>query len=302
MKGYTGRGASTRMSWQGLLEIVVWNVGHGNAASARLPNGNVLMLDCGSNPATGFSPVQATLSRWGRIDALFISHPHMDHIGDIRSIVHMRNIGYPLPRLLVAPPVPPAQILAGKHGRDLDTAMSYVDLKSKYGPLNFDPPALFGHVDVRWFFVKGPHADMNAYSMVTFLRYGAFTFLHAGDLPSNCWQKMIDEHGRQFTDLLSATNFFEVPHHGRDEGYSADALSLMPSLKLGLVSDKEEQKTSVTGKYDRHFEGWSTYNEAAKKQEVRKILTTRNDGRIRLLAGPPGDSQNIAVRCGGGRG
>ena len=289
------------MSWQGLLEIVVWNVGHGNAASARLPNGNVLMLDCGSNPATGFSPVQATLRRWGRIDALFISHPQMDHIGDIRSIVHMRNIGYPLPRL-ATPPVPAAQVFEGKHGRDLDAARQYVDLKSRCRPPTFDPAALFGHVDIRRFFVKGPHADMNAYSMVTFLRYGALTFLHAGDLPSNCWQKMIDEHGRRFTDLLYVTNFFEVPHHGRDEGYSADALSLMPSLKLGLVSDKEEQKTSVTSKYDPHFEGWFTYNEATKKQKERKVLTTRNDGWIRLLAGPPGDSQNIVVRFGGGRG
>ena len=287
---------------QGLLEIVIWNVGHGNAASARLPNGNVLMLDCGSNPDTDFSPVQATLRRWGRIDALFISHPHMDHIGDIRSIGDMRSAGYHIPRLLVAPPVPSRQILEDKQGSDLDAAQSYVDLDDWYETATFDPAELFGGVEAASFFLEGPHSNMNAYSMVTFLQYGAFTFLHAGDLPSNCWQKMIDEHGRQFTDVLTATNFFEVPHHGRDEGYSADALSLMPSLKLGLVSDKEEQKTSVTGKYDRHFEGWSTYNEAAKKQEVRKILTTRNDGRIRLLAGPPGDSQNIAVRCGGGRG
>ena len=296
MKGYTERDAPTRMSWQGLLEIIIWDVGHGNAASARLPNGNVLMLDCGSNPATGFSPVQATLRRWGRINALFISHPHMDHIGDIRSI------GYRIPRLLVAPPVPSRQILEGKQGDDLDAAQSYVDLDDWYETPTFDPAELFGDVEVASFFLEGPHTDMNAYSMVTFLQYGALTFLHAGDLPSNCWQKMIDEHGRQLTDLLSATNFFEVPHHGRDEGYSAAALSLMPSLRLGLVSDKEEQKTSVTGKYDRHFGGWPAYSEATGKREVRKILTTRNDGRIRLLAGPPCSNQNIAVWFGGGRG
>lgn len=282
------------MSLQDRLEIIIWDVGHGNAASARLPNGSVLMLDCGSNSGTGFSPVRATLSLWNRIDALFISHPHMDHIGDIRNIKHH------MPRLLVAPSVPPAQVLEGKQGRDLSTARHYVDFKSEYGPRAFDPATLFGRVDVQWFLLEGPHADMNAYSIVTFLRYGSFTFLHAGDLPSNHWQAMIDEHGRRFTSLLSATNFFEVPHHGRDEGYSADAMPLMKNLKLGFVSDKGEQKTSVTGKYDHYFRGCPAYNEAAKKWETRKILTTRNDGRIRVLVGPPSDGQEITVRFGGG--
>ena len=276
------------------MDIIIWDMGHGNAASVRLPNGNVLMLDCGSNPATDFSPVRATLSLWDRIDALLVSHPHMDHIGDIRSI------GRPLPRLLAAPPVPPDQILEDKRGDDLDAARSYIDLVAQYKPKTFDRAAMFGSVDVRWFFAKGPHADMNAYSMVTFLRYGSFTFLHAGDLHSSHWQKLIDEHGEPFTSLLSATNFFEVPHHGRSEGYSADALSLMPNLTLGLVSDKEEQDTSVTGKYDRYFGGWRAYNEAAEKWEERRVLTTRNDGRISLRVGPPGDGQSVEVRFSGG--
>lgn len=282
------------MSEQNLLEIIIWDVGHGNAATVLLPNGSVLMLDCGSNPRTGFSPVRETLRRWNRIDALFISHPHMDHIGDIRSI------GYPLPRLLVAPPVPPAQVVEGKRGGDLDAALYYVDLKSQYRPAAFDLATLFGRVGVTWFSVAGLHRDMNAYSIVTFLRYGSFTFLHAGDLPSNHWQGLIDEHGGPLADLLCATNFFEVPHHGRDEGYSADVLSLMPNLRLGLVSDKEEQGTSVTDKYDRYFGGWRAYNEAAGRWEERRVLTTRNDGRIRLRVGPPGGGQSVEVRFGGG--
>ena len=284
------------MSWQRPLEIVIWDVGHGNAASARLPNGTVLMLDCGSNPSTGFSPVQATIRRWNRLDALFISHPHMDHIGDIGSID--RSVSY----LLVAPEVPSSQILDGKQGDDLNTAQFYANFKSNCKPVTFDLATLFGSVDVQWFFVEGPHADMNAYSMVTFLRYGSFTFLHAGDLPSSRWQAMMDEHGRRFTDLLSSTNFFEVPHHGREEGYSAVAMSLMSSLKLGFVSDKDEQGTSVTGRYGRHFGGWPAYNEASETWARRKILTTRNDGRIYLRVDPPGDGQKIVVRFGGSRG
>ena len=292
------------MAWQDSMEIIVWDVGHGSAMSVRLPNGSVIMLDCGSNPKTGFSPVLATLQRWGRIDALFVSHPHMDHIGDIGNIIDMPNIGHPLPCLLVAPQVPPCQIFEGKQGDDLHTALSYVEFKNSCGPLTFDPATIFGSVNVKWFSLEGPHTDMNAYSIVTFLQYGSFTFLYAGDLPSTHWPKMVHAHGQQFMDLLAATNFFEVSHHGRSEGYSADALSIMEDPRLAFVSDKEEQETSVTGRYDHNFKGWPAYNEATGMQEHRKVLTTRNDGWISLQAWPSavGASPNVDVRFGGRHG
>ena len=283
------------MAWQGCLEIVVWDVEHGNATSVRLPNGNVIMLDCGSNPKTGFSPVLATLRLWGRIDALFVSHPHMDHIGDICSM------GYRLPQYLVSPPVPAYRVLEGKHGDDLRTSACYTAFKAKYRPIPFIPQEFFGNVSVSCFSLNGPHRDMNAYSIVTFLQYGAFTFLYAGDLPTSHWPKLAQAHGRRLVDLLAATNFFEVSHHGRSEGYSADVVSTMDDPRLAFVSDKEEQGTSVTGRYDHYFKGWPAYNEATGRQEYRKVLTTRNDGRISLRAWPPavGASQHVEARFGG---
>lgn len=279
------------MVWQDHMDILIWDIGHGSATSARLPNGNVLMLDCGSDRNTGFSPVQATLNLWGRIDALFISHPHMDHIGDIRSIGSLR------PRLLVAPYVPDRQILEGKREGDRDTALHYIYFKSGYGPLTFDPATIFGDVSVTWFWLEGLHSDMNAYSIVTFLQYGQFTFLYAGDLPSAHWSKLMDAPDGQFSGLLSATNFFEASHHGRDEGYSADAMSLMASPQLALVSDKEEQPTSVTEKYDRYLKGRFVYNATTQKREFRKVLTTRNDGHIGLRVGPPATGARLDVEA-----
>lgn len=287
-----------RVAWQGYLEIIVWDVGHGNATSVRLPNGSVLMLDCGSNPQTGFSPVRETLRRWNCIDALFISHPHMDHIGDIGNIVCRP------PNLVVAPQVPDKQVLENKQGDDLGAALSYTNFKNGCKPLTFDPVTIFGDVIVAWFFLDEPHADMNAYSIVTFLQYGSFTFLYAGDLPSRHWPDLMYVYGKRFTDLLSATNFFEASHHGRDEGYSSDAMSLMKDPLLALVSDKEEQKTSVTGKYDRYLKGWPAYNEATGESKDRKVLTTRNDGLISLRAWPTvaGADPCVEVRFGGSHG
>lgn len=281
------------MTEQSCLDIIIWNVGHGSATSVRLPNGNVIMLDCGSNPETGFSPVRATLRIWDRIDALFISHPHMDHIGDICSLSY-------LPRFLVSPPVPTPQVLEGKRGPDLATSSYYAAFRDGYRPIPSIPQEFFGGVAVRHFYLDGPHNDMNAYSIATFLQHGWLTFLYAGDLPSSHWPKLISSPDRQFASLLSATNFLEVPHHGRDEGYNADAMSIMADPKLAFVSDKEEQETSVTEKYGPHFNGWPAYNTAAEHWVDRKVLTTRNDGCIRLrssiLATPA--RQFVVVRFG----
>ena len=90
------------------LDAVVWAVGHGSAVSVRLPNGAVLVLDCGPPSDACSSPALATLRLWGWIDVLSISHPDMDHMGDILNAAAAR------PSLLVAPDVPAGQVLEGK--------------------------------------------------------------------------------------------------------------------------------------------------------------------------------------------
>lgn len=287
-----------RVSWQECLELFIWDVGHACCTSVRLPNGNVIVLDCGSDPEAGFSPVQATYRCWGRIDALFVSHPHMDHISDIR------NIDYHSLQYLVSPHVPAYQVLEGKHGADLDASAYYTDFRASCRPIPFIPQAFFGNVGVHCFALGGPHRDMNAYSIVTFLQYGALTFLYAGDLPTVYWPRLAAAYGGQFAALLSSTNFLEVSHHGREEGYSAGAMAAMRRPRMGFASDGGEQGTSVTYKYDRYLWGWPAYNETFGRWEDRKVLTTRNDGWIHTRAWSPAAdlSQHVEVRFGGRHG
>ena len=283
---------------QDCLELFIWDVGHASCTSVRLPNGNVIMLDCGSDPEAGFSPVLETIWCWGGIDALVVSHPHMDHISD------MHNIAYHPPQYLVSPPVPTRQVLEDRRGLDLYTSSYYTAFRDSCRPIPFIPQAFFGNVGVHCFALGGPHRDMNAYSIVTFLRYGSFTFLYAGDLPTGHWPKLAGAYGGQFTSLLSLTNFLEVSHHGRDEGYSAGAMAAMGRPRMGFVSDGGMQGTSVTHKYDRHLWGWPAYNETFGRWEDRKVLTTRNDGWIYMRAWLPAADlrQHVEVRFGGSHG
>ena len=275
------------------LDVVVWPVGHGNAASVRLSNGVVVMLDCG--PASGAfpSPALATLRHWGRIDALIISHPDMDHIGDIGRAAAAR------PPFLVAPPVPAAQILEGKNAPDRRRALSYLAFRGRYRPFLGRMP--FGDTRVEWFSLGGPRSSMNEYSTVTFVQRGWFTLLYAGDLPAGCWAELIRTHGIRLLWLLSRTNFLVIPHHGRRDPDSHDLMALMGGLQLGIVSDGRARPTSATSEYDPYFEGWPVYNVRIRRCRRRRILTTRSDGLVRLRAVFDAGACREVLVCFGGR-
>ena len=275
------------------LDAVIWNVGHGNATSVRLPNGAVVMLDCGPRSGEDSSPAFATLRHWGRVDALIVSHPDMDHIGDICNMAAVR------PPFLVAPHVPAPQILKDKNEADRRTALSYLRFVDGYRPFLGRLP--FGGTRVEWFSLGGQRNGMNEYSVVTFVQCGWFTLLHAGDLPAKCWAELFEAHGIRLAQLLRQTNFFVIPHHGRKDAYSHELMDFMEGLQMGIISDSGEGSTSVTSEYDRHFEGWLACNMRTGKCGRRKILTTRNDGLVTLRAAfsPDGACRAVYATFGG---
>lgn len=282
--------------WQGHMDAIVWNVGHGSAASVRLPNGAVVMLDCGPLADASSSPALATLRHWGHIDVLSISHPDMDHIGDICNAAAAR------PPFLVAPQVPASQVLEGKNEADRRTALFYLGFERGYRPFFGRMP--FGYTRVEWFSLGGYRSDMNEYSIVTFIQHGWLTLLYAGDLPARCWPELLMSHGIRLGRPLQQTNFLVIPHHGRRDAYSPELMGLMESLQLGIISDDGEQSTSATSEYGRHFAGWPVCSMRTGKCGRRRILTTRNDGHIAMRAtfSADGTYNAASIKFGGRHG
>jgi len=276
------------------LEIIIWDVNHGNSTSVRLPNGNTLMLDCAANPLTGFSPIWQTKKRWGYLGLLIISHPHIDHISDIV------NIDYLKPQMLLYPKVSHNQLREGKYGDFKDIIEKYIEFTSGYKPISLDPhnsKSWGDEVDIIYFGLNGYQEDLNNYSLVTFLTYEGFTFGYAGDLTSEGWEALIEQEGSLFTNMLKKTNFFEVSHHGRKEGYNPIIFDYMTDLKLALVSDKHYQSTSITSTYAEQCEGWQVINENTDEiMNGRKVLTTRSDGRIKIEVNLAGNNTEIGVK------
>ena len=262
------------------LNIRIWDVNHGNSMSVKLPNGNVMMIDCGSNPTTNFSPINRTRRLWGRdLSYLIISHPHMDHIRDIVNIDSFK------PTTLLRPKLSNSILRSGKSGSDLDVIETYIDFQGNYTVSARSPSApskeWSNEVQVKNYSLNGDHNDLNDYSIVTFISYGSFHFLSGGDLSSSGWDRLIEQEGQPFLDRLSRVNFFQASHHGRREGFNPDILDVMNPY-LVFISDKEVQDTSVTERYSPFCQGWNITDENTGYETTRKVLTTRSDGRIKI--------------------
>ena len=259
------------------LEIQIWDVEHGASVSVQAPNQQVLMMDCASNSYSGFSPILTTQCRWGPIDMLIVSHPHIDHISDID------NISYYEPPMLLAPSVPYAQLREGKYGDYRHIIEEYIALRKRAYAPNLNP-RLWGNVIISSFGLQGYQHNINDYSLVTFLTYGGFTFAYAGDISSTGWDRLISQDGARLIRMLQRTNFFMASHHGREEGYNDKVMAYMRSLRMVFISDEHVQPTSVTDWYSEWCRGWNVIDEEYDSTSCRYVLTTRKDGSIRIEA------------------
>jgi len=73
-------------------EILMLDVGQGESSLVRTPRGDIILFDAGpvsERYDSGKDVILPALQYWGklRIDKAFISHPHLDHIGGIFSLV-----------------------------------------------------------------------------------------------------------------------------------------------------------------------------------------------------------------------
>jgi len=263
------------------LDIRIWDVNHGNSSSIKLPNGNIMMIDCASNPLTDFSPIKRTKGLWGgKLGYLIITHPHMDHIRDIVNIDSYK------PTTLLRPKIDYSILREGKYGEDLEIINKYIDFQSYFTvPVN-TPNAPTqpwrGDVEIENYFLKGNHTDLNDYSVVTFISYGGFHFATAGDITTEGWEKLIEQEGDDFLDRLARVNFSQASHHGRENGFNHMIFEKMNPY-LVFISDKRVQDTDASDRYRSYCRGWPVTDELTDEETRRRVLTTRNDGRIKIV-------------------
>lgn len=188
------------------LQVTMLDVGQGDATFIKTPSGKHVLIDAGRWTPTynsGRYVIIPHLKALGiqKLDAVFLSHPHADHIGGIVELIRE---------------VPIDTIYNSGFAYESNLYKNYLKLADKrhipVKPLhagmeiNIDPM-------VRTF-VYGPdpannHSDPNEQSLVLELIYGDTQFLFTGDAGASQEKRLI----ANYAHLLN-TDFLKVGHHG----------------------------------------------------------------------------------------
>ncbi|MGD8728802.1 MAG: DNA internalization-related competence protein ComEC/Rec2, partial [Gemmatimonadota bacterium] len=210
---------------RGAAEVVMIDVGQGDAIALRSPDGRWLLVDTGPasdgvGPA-GHPVVRALRSRGiGRLEALVLTHPDLDHIGGAAAVLESFEVG-----VVYDPGLP-----AGKDA--FVEALSEADARSvPWRAARAGDSIVLGDLGVRVLYPPvglSPDVEANASSVVLLASLGDFDVLLTGDA-----YKDVDR--LVATDFDGALEVLKVGHHGSDTS-TDPALLDSARPRLGLVS------------------------------------------------------------------
>ena len=188
------------------LRVVVFDVGQGDASLVQTPSGKNILIDAGTwNPGSN-SGRQILLPYFKgknitKLDAVFLSHPHADHIGGIIDLINgieidtIYNSGYHYESKLYQNYI---QLANSKK-------VPVVSLKAGQ-KVSLDPEILI--------LAFGPEGsvfndDPNQHSLILNIIYGENEFLFTGDAGEDQEKRVV----ANYNDMLD-TDFLKVGYHG----------------------------------------------------------------------------------------
>ncbi len=195
---------------RGTMEMVVLDVGQGDALVMRTPSGRWIMVDTGPADPEEHDPgrnrVVRDLRRLGihRIELLILTHPDFDHIGGTIPVLRSVSVGEIMDPAFAAPKSSYVAIL------DTARARGIAWHKAHHGEvIELDGVRL--DVMAPWPAGVGPlepgESPTNAVSVVLHVHYGAFDALLMGDAPSQVERALAPE-------LHGGIEVLKVGHHG----------------------------------------------------------------------------------------
>ncbi len=221
----------------GRLYVTVLDVGQGNAAVVRTPQGHVILIDGGGGSGRfGFDTGRFVVGpflwhNWIKtLDAIILTHPQSDHMNGLVFI--MENF----------------RVKKWVHNRDKNSTQAFgtlIDLAQKKNiPQYFSSDRVLDIEFGRARFSVMPHhsriipGDLNNNSLVCRLGYGNFSMLFPGDIQSEREMLLARD-----PNISLASRILVAPHHG----------SLSSSSKIFLEKVRP-QRVIITCGYNNRFE------------------------------------------------
>jgi competence protein ComEC len=271
--------AAERIAARGSVELIFLDVGQGDAVLIRTPGARWALMDAG--PPSGFRsggapPVLGELRRRGvrRLEAMLLSHPHLDHIGGAPAIFSEIPVG-----VVVDPGMPRGsdafvELLEAAEGRG--SGWRAARTGDRY-PMDGVELRILNSLERER--AGGGGDVVNENSLVVLLTFGAFSALLTGDAPIDVEETVVGSSGP--VDVL------KVGHHGSRTSSSVAFLrSARPAVAVISV-----------GRENRYGHPHDVVLERLEGGEVDTYRTDRN-GTVRVLARRDGTFRVRADRGG----
>ncbi len=291
------------------LDARIWDVEHGSAAYFRAVNKNVV-LDCGASES--FSPLRylrSAATPVNTIHYMIISHPHHDHIEDLDTAEE-----YGLKPNIISRPEAARPIIEEKleeerengnqeYVEDAEYYLMLDDFSGTPDPKPTEPAWSLGNSGSR----DGFRSDGYGVGGVTFRNYGTsdadlgndryeklnnlsrltvvkshdFRLVTAGDVLGKGMEKLLENDAAM--EASEDADVLIAPHHGRDSSFDEEFVEHV-NPDLVVFSDKGRVSNSARDDYAEYTTGKDVYHQEADSYDKRYVVTTRNDGRIRIEA------------------
>jgi competence protein ComEC len=262
---------------RGGVEIHAIDVGQGDAFAIRTPRGHWLLIDAG--PVSGrFDAGRSTVAPYlldrgaARIDAVILTHPHLDHIGGVLAIWRMFDVGPVLDPAVAAGQEYYADVLEEARRRRIRWIAARAGREIRIDDLTL---RILAPTDS----LLDGSIDPNDFSVVFRLEYGRFAALFLGDAPRAVENRLVAEHGTNI-----AADLIKVGHHGSRTS-TGDSLLDVVRPRLALVS---------VGRRNRYGHPNSAVIQRLQQRGVQivrtdesgsMIIRARADGTLQLVRG-----------------
>lgn len=252
------------------MNIHIFDVEHGACNFIRFPSGETMLIDCGHNSYSDWRPSTWLCQNMLAVTNLTITNFDEDHVSDLLNIYK-----YCKPQSLSknwkfsSSWIRNAKTEFGM-GEGVTTACKMID---EYTGPNIITN--WGGVTIeRFCHGLAYFQDENSLSLVTFIIDTNVRMVFPGDLTKASWRKFLED--TTFCNLLRRVNIFVASHHGREDGYEPEVFKYCKP-DIIIISDKSIIHDTQRINYSQHASGISWNG-----TEIKKVLTTRNNGAIRI--------------------
>jgi beta-lactamase superfamily II metal-dependent hydrolase len=278
------------------LQIIIWDVQHGNAVYVRTPNNRHMVFDLGVGDYSGnnqlFSPLRELRAKYAAhsLDFVMVTHPHRDHIDDILNFDSFSPRVFCRPKHLSRDDVM-------KNVRDQDRAKfdKYFEINDAYSVNitgTYDDtiiPDNYGGIKIQFFSTPSlPVDNINNHSIITVLEYLGGKIIIPGD--NECSSLDLLMNRNDFKSAILNSDILMAPHHGRESACHDEFLSIANPI-VSVISDGSICDTSANPKYSAKSRGWSVHKRSTGQLSERRLLTTNSDGEVYITLGPSSNSQ-----------